>query len=247
MTKRTKMIIGLCMIVTLGVIIYKYYPRAPVAFPSDKELILDINLTQSSVRVKEIQDKIQIDEEHFFVPFISTTGDYGTSYWEWQNTKWKVLNIDNSGEPKVWKIDSDDPSTYRLVWNLHKDDKVNHMKFYLFRERNFRVTNGIEYYYPKLQMEKKIEVMTVSHGTMKLSRDWVSVIDSLIKMESTAKPNFLFSDFDLNRYMYFAWKPYDQSGKEVRLEGISNGFSFINDDINLDFVRLMDDNDLESQ
>jgi hypothetical protein len=245
MTKTTKLTISMGVLIILGVIIYWYFPRTPVAFPSDKELIVNINHTQSTVRVEEILDKIKMDKEHFFVPFISTTGDYGTSYWEWQNTKWKVLNIDNSGEPKVWKIDSNDPSTFRLVWNLHEDDKVDHMKFFLYRERNFHITNGVEYYYPKLQMEKRIETTSISYGSIKLPNDWLSVIESLIKMDSSASHDLL-GDFDLNRYMYFAWKPYDKSGIEARLEGTINGYSFFNDDIELDLVRLMDDSYFES-
>jgi hypothetical protein len=245
MTKTTKITISIGLLIILGLVIYWYFPRPPVAFPSDKELIGNMNDTQTTIRVEKIRDKIKIDEEHFFVPFISTTGDYGTSYWEWQNTKWKVLNIDNSGEPKVWKIDSRDPSTFRLVWNLHEDDKVDHMKFFLNRERNFHVTDGVEYYYPKLQMEKRIETTSISYGSIKLPNDWLSVIESLIKMDSSASHDLL-GDFDLNRYMYFAWKPYDKSGIEARLEGTINGYSFFNDDIELDLVRLMDDSYFES-
>lgn len=245
MTKTMKLTISLGILIILGIIIYWYFPRTPVALPSDKELIVNINHTQSTVRAEEILDKIKIDEEHYFIPFISTTGDYGTTYWEWQNTKWKVLNIDNSGEPKIWKIDRKDSSTYRLVWNLHEGDKVDYMKFFIYRDRNFHITNGVEYYYPKLQMEKRIEIGSASYGTMKLPNDWISVIDSLIKMEAAATQN-VFDDFDLNRYMYFAWKPYDKSGNEARLEGTSNGFSFINDDIELDFVPLMDEQEIES-
>jgi hypothetical protein len=95
-------------------------------------------------------------------------------------------------------------------------------------------------------MEKRIETASASYGSMKLPSDWLSVIDSLIKMDSAATPN-LFGEFDMNRYMYFAWKPYEQSGIEARLEGTSNGFSFMNDDIELDFVRIMNDSDIESQ
>jgi hypothetical protein len=246
MTKRTKFIIGLSLILLLGVVIYWYYPKAPSAFPSNKELAREINLTQSNMKVKEIQDKVAVDEKHFFVPFITTIGDYGTSYWEWQKTKWKVLSIDNKGEPKLWKIDSHDPSTYRLVWNLHKADRVDHMKIFLNRERSFRVSNGIEFYYPKVQMEKKIDVSAASYGSEKLPKEWISVLDSFIKIESSFKPDLL-GNFDLDRYMYFAWMPYDQTGKDAILEYSVNGYSFTNDDIELDFIRLMDDNDLESQ
>jgi hypothetical protein len=246
MTKTTKLTVSIGVLIILMLVTYWYFPRTPVVFPSDKELIQTISATQTTVRVKEIQDKIRIDDKHFFVPFITTTGDYGTSYWEWQNTKWKVLNIDNTGEPKVWRIDSKDPSTFRLVWNLHEDDKVAYMKLFLYRERNFHVTDGIEYYYPKLQMENKIETASVSYGSMELPNEWLSVIDSLIKMDSAATPD-LFGNLDLNRYMYFAWKPYEKSGIEARIEGTSNGFSFMNDDIELDFVRIMNDPDIESQ
>ncbi|MFD1357004.1 hypothetical protein ACFQ4X_03760 [Fictibacillus halophilus] len=246
MKKRMKLIIGLGLIVLLGVVTYWYYPKSPSAFLSDKELALEINNTQSNMKVKQIQDKVAVDDKHFFVPFITTNGDYGTSYWEWQRTKWKVLNIDNTGEPMIWKINKNDPSTYRLVWNLHKDDKVDHMKFYLNRERSFQVSNGIEYYYPKVQMEKKITITAASYGSQKLPNEWISVVDSFVKIESSVKQS-LFDDFDLDRHLYFAWMPYDKTGKEAIIEHSVNGYSFTVDDIELDFVRWMNNHDLESQ
>jgi hypothetical protein len=247
MGKRTKIFIGLCLVVILSSIIYLfYYPKNGTAFPSESELTSIINSTHPNARIKQIQDVIQVDDHHYFVPFLSKDGEYCTSYWEWQANKWKVLNIDTSGEPKVWKIDKNDPSTYHFIWNLHVDDKISDVKFYLYRDRNYHITDGIENYFPKIQMEKSLSVKEVSYGVEKISRDWTTVIDSFEKLESSTIPSYM-DEFDVNRYVYFAWTPYEQSGIEAKTMYSVGGHSFTNDDIELDFVRYMDKRDLESQ
>ncbi|MBY6036595.1 hypothetical protein KUV80_08020 [Fictibacillus nanhaiensis] len=243
--KRTVWILlGFILFALLSVTIYMYFYSKPSAFLNDDELLKKINSTHTTAKAVRIQDTISVDDFHYFVPFQSKTGGHGTSYWEWKKNKWQVLMIDTVGQPLLWKVEGKTPSTYRIVWNLHPDDKVNSSHYYLTRERGYFITGDQENYFPKVEMVKKITHGKQSYGVVKLSKEWVSVIDSLIKMESVKQTNF-YDHFTLSRFMYLGWTPYDRSGNEVIIEHSVNGNGYHVDDIDLEFVRYMDGIELE--
>ena len=112
-----------------------------------------------------------------------------------EKDKWRVASIDTNGRPMVWKIDRNDPSSYQFVWNIHPEDQLSSIHFYLIRDRGYHITEGIEHYYPRVQMETKISLQEKSYGLIPLPDDWVTVMDALIKVESAKQHDLFFNDF----------------------------------------------------
>lgn len=69
------------------------------------------------------------------------------------------------------------------MWNIPPHDKKSYFKLYLLRDRGFLIANDLEYYYPKVQLEKVIEFdEKKSYGTMQLPEEWASVMNSFAKL-----------------------------------------------------------------
>ena len=186
-----------------------------------------------------------VDEHHVLVPFISNKDDYSLSYWVWQKHKWRVASIDTNGRPMVWKIDRNDPPSYQFVWNIHPDDQLSSIHFYLIRDRGYHITEGVENYYPRVQMEKKVSLKEKSYGLMPLPNEWVTVMNSFIKVESAKQPDLFFNDFSPEQYMSFGWIPYDQANKETFPERSVNGNGYSNGKVELEHVMILDKGDIE--
>ncbi|MCH1624300.1 hypothetical protein [Fredinandcohnia quinoae] len=233
---------GASSLIILSIIIYVYYFSNPSEFPSDRNLVSEMNQLYPEANVSKIQDTVIIDEKHIFVPFISNDDLYGTSFWEWKKRRWEPISINSVGEPRIWMINKSNPSTYHLVWNIHPDDKMNYFKFYLIQDRSYHITLGVHNYQPRIQMEKKITFEGDTYGTMQLPKDWSSIIDSLEKVSSNNF--FLTGDFFQNKDFYFGWNPYGHSNKEYFPERSVNGISFSTGGI-FEHVSILSEEGLE--
>jgi hypothetical protein len=109
--------------------IFWLYFAKPVSFPTNEQLVKEINSIFPESAASVIQDSISVDERHVVVPFISNEDHYGLSYWVWKKHKWTVAAIDTRGEPKIWKINRKDPLSFHLVWNIHPDDQVSSITY----------------------------------------------------------------------------------------------------------------------
>ncbi|WHY77932.1 hypothetical protein QNH20_01775 [Neobacillus sp. WH10] len=228
-----------------SVIIYWFYFSKPASFPTNEQLIREINQILPEASASVIQDTVNADARHKFVPFISEEGNYGVSYWGWEKHKWQVVSVDTTGEPHVWKVKSDDPSTYHLVWNIHPDDQVSYLKFYFMRDRGFLVSNGVETYDPKIQMEKKVTLQEKTYGALKLPNEWVELMNSIIKIDSAKAPGVFFNIIPANNSLYFGWTPYDKLDQAAILNRSVNGSGYSTGEP-IEFVRHLSPSEIES-
>jgi hypothetical protein len=226
-------------------LIYWFFYWPPIAFPSNEQLVREINRTYEEAGAKKILDTLYVDDNHVVVPYISANEDYGLSYWGWRKHKWQALTIDTTGEPMVWKVKGRNPSSFVIVWNVHPEDKLKEIQFYLIRNRNYGMTNGVEHYSPRVQMEKTISVKEKSYGVLQLLKDWALVLHSLLQEERVGQSNLFFHDFFPLQNAYFGWIPHDQSGKEVFPERTVNGNSYSTGDIYQEHVMILNQVDLE--
>lgn len=248
MTKKKLAILigfGAFAIISL-VIIYRSYWMPPPPFPTNDEMIEEINKTFPKASVSLIQAAMAAGDRHMLVPFISRTNDYGLSYWGLNQGKWKVMSIHTKGSPWVWKIKQHDPSTYYLVWNIAPEDQVDSISFYLLRNRGYQISGGTDHYYnPRVQMEENVSLHDKSYGAMQLPNDWVEAINAFT-IEGTARQTDWFGNLiQSNQYIDFRWMPRDQLGNEVFTEASVNGSSFSNGKIHLNFVMYVNEKELE--
>lgn len=232
------------VIVASSLWVYWYYFSKPTAFPKSDRLIGKITRVFPEASPNVIQDSIAIDERHRFVPFVSTEGKYGVSYWQWEHHKWKVVSIETTGEIHVWKMDHNDPSTFYFLWNFHPDDQVNQLKFYLLRDRGYHGANRELWYEPRIQMEKIIE-QTKSYGVLKMPKEWAASMKSF-SQAGTAEQTGLFSNEPLfNAGIYFGYIPYDKSGYVTKTMNSVNGSSFQTGNFDQEYVRQLGELDIE--
>lgn len=234
---------GIVLLTTFLVYWFLFWPPKP--FPSNEQIVQEINRTYEEAEAKVIQDTLFVDTHHVVVPYISANEDYGLSYWRWRNHKWQVISIDTKGEPKVWKVKGNDPTSFAIVWNAHPDDQVQAIQFFLLRNRNYVMTNGVEHYSPRIQMEKEISLREKSYGILHLPKDWALVLNSILIENRGGQSSLFFNDFYPLQNAYFGWIPYDQSGKEAFPEQTVNGNSYMVDDIDQEHVMILNTVDLE--
>lgn len=231
---------SLAVIVILSVMVYRHYDSNPSPFPNKNHLIARINHLFPEAAASKIQDTIFIDEKHTFVPFISKTGRYSTSFWEWKNRKWKLESVNTGGEPQLLKLHLDDPETFYFIWNIGPRSKLSYGKFYLLRDRRFLVTLGKQNYFPKIQMEKKVSLDAKHYGVLQIPKEWVTVLNSMMEQESVKQANYLFSSEPLN----FGWLPFNSKNNVVFPDDL-NGNKFSNYGEHLEMVRFLDEEEIE--
>ncbi|NBI29060.1 hypothetical protein [Chengkuizengella marina] len=240
--KKLLFVIGISIILFL---FYWFYLAKPNAIPSNDQLIEKMNKFPET-SVNNIQDKILLDETHLFVPFISDSNDYGASFWVWQKHKWEVMSIDLKGRPSVWKINKKDFSTYFFVWNIHPEDRVQHLKFYLIKDRGYTMANGIEKYHPKIQMETTISMETTSYGINPLPTEWIHVMDSFTHIKSNKAIEFFINQLFPKHDLYFGWNSYDQFNKNSFPNHLFYGGGYSNGNYNnIDELYYLNESELE--
>lgn len=178
-------------------------------FLSNDELIHEINSSVPNVTVRAIQDVVQLDERHIYVPYISQEGHYNDSYWIWKRGRWQVNMLNSPSKPQIWKIKKEDPSSYYFVWNFPRDDEWSELKLYYIRNRSYSISEDMGSYYPRVQLEEKVSLVEKSYGALQLPKEWVSTIKPFIEVEKAKQPNFFHE-----QSIYFGWMSYDQFGRE---------------------------------
>ena len=244
---KKKVVIPLLIIIFFitTIVFYNFYIADPNPFPTNEQLVEALNELFPEANVAEIQDAIFLDEKHVFVPFISKQNKYGGSYWAWRMNKWQIFSINTTGGTHIWQIDKSEPSSYHIIWNIDPKDNLKYIRFFLIRDRNFHVSNDIETYYPKIQMEKTVSLTDSSFGVLPLPEKWTSFINDLEDVESTKQSNSFFYNYFPMQQMYFGWIPYDFTNNVVFPEHSVNGGSYNNAKVNTDFVRILNESELE--
>ncbi|MEH7107765.1 hypothetical protein [Bacillus sp. JJ1764] len=231
----------LCVLVISGMLaiiwLYMIDPK-PDSFPTNKQLINQMNEIFPEAAAKDVQDIVRIDKRHKVVPYFSEEGDYGISYWEWRLHKWQIVYIDTTGKPSIWKIDKGDPSTYYFVWNLQSSDQLGSLKFFFIRDRQFYSVDGEETYHPRIQMETKVKLKK-SYGIMPIPEKWGPVVKSLKQIETSPFPTFIYNADPPSYHMFYGWIPYDQKGQEATDLLKINGNSYYGDGVNIEELMIL--------
>lgn len=243
--KRRSLVVGLLAVLLLSAFLCWFYFSKPSAFPTDDQLIQEINDTFPRIAVDIIQDWVFVDERHVFVPFITEKDDYGVSYWVWKQRKWRAESISGVGQPYIWKINKKDPSTYHFVWNMHPDNQLDSVDFYLLRDRGYRGTGEVWNYYPRIQMEEKILLQEKSYGVLQFPDEWVSFMTPFMRVESAKQPSVFFNDFYPEHHLLFGWVSYDRMGKSTYPEKGLNGGLYSNYSRNIEYVRFLHEGEIE--
>ncbi|MGG1675598.1 hypothetical protein ACIFOT_07575 [Neobacillus sp. NRS-1170] len=237
-------LVGVVIVLAAAAWFYWFNFSKPSSFPANGQLIERMNKVFPTAAVKSIKDIVHVDKRHVFVPFVSEEGRYGVSYWAWKKHNWKLVHIDNTGEPLLWKINSNDPSTYYLLWNSHPDDKVSYIKFYFIRDRGFQGFDGIETYDPRIQLEKKVTLTDRSYGVLRLPVEWSAIVKSLQQAgNQNISDGLINSLLPNNNDLFFGYIPFDKSDKVAGIKNSVNGSSYTNGDI--DYIRILNKSEIE--
>ena len=128
---------------------------------------------------------------------------------------------------------------------MQNEDQVHHIKFFLIRGRSFSVTDGVEDYSPRIQLENNVALNNKSYGVSQLSKEWVSVIDSHEELLLSKQPDMFFNSFFSNSSMQFGWVPYNEKNEVSFGTGSFNSSGYSNIDVNTEFVMFLDKMEIE--
>ncbi|MDI2587308.1 hypothetical protein OR571_09395 [Psychrobacillus sp. NEAU-3TGS] len=243
MTERRLVIsIGLAMLLLTIVIFYLFNFTKPHAFPMDDKLLKEMNSFYAEAHADVIQDVVYLDKQHVFVPYISQENNYGLSFWVWKHRKWKVEEIDTTGDLRLWKINSKDSATYHFVWNFPSNDQISYMKLYAIKQRGYHILGDVHHYDPAVQLERKISFSEKTYGSIQLDTEWISVIDEWNKLNEAKQPDLFFQPF---QPMYFGWNTFDRSDTIIYPERSTGNSSILNNSVGIENVMLVNESELE--
>jgi hypothetical protein len=209
--KKSLLIAGI-LFIAVGFIVYWFYPSKANSFLSDEEMMNEINPHFSNVKISEVQDKVFLDDNHVFVPYITTEGDYAISYWVYEKHQWTNEYTGTMGSPLHVRIDS---SQSYFLWNFNPEDKLNILDFYLIKDRNFHVSDGVQSYEPRIQINLPVQVSKeqYSYSAMKVPEEWTQLISEHEQLIKAQLPDPFFGDMFIPPSLHFGWIAYDEKGK----------------------------------
>jgi len=233
------------LIVMIAIVVYLFFDGKPQPFPENTHAIKAINQLYTEANVSKIADVIPLDSKHVFVPFISGNDHYGKSFWVWNRFQWRLIRIDTRGEPYLWKLDEKDSSTHYIVWNIDPKDELSELKYYLIRERYAYSSQDVESYTPRIQMELQVSLQKQKYGVLPFPKDWVKLVNGNLRLGNTNQFSSIFHMSSPSSSMYIGWIPYGDQGKMIFPNNTLNGRSFDSGRIHLDFVRILNESELE--
>jgi hypothetical protein len=221
------------------------YSQEPKPFLSHKEIRQKIVENYPDYDVDTIQDHVFIVKKHAFVPYKTKSNTYGLVNWIWNENNWKITSIaENMSNPQLWKIYSSHSYKYYLLWNMNPKSYIEKMKFYLTRERQFYVNEGISKYEPKIEMKFEKKLNENSYGLLELPKNWERVMNDDAFVNSPNQSNSVFFQFNQQPSMMVKWLPLDKNNKK-KMPIISNGErSYGNGGNDIDYIQLVDENAL---
>lgn len=94
-------------------------------------------------------------------------------------------------------------------------------------------------------MKERVSISENSYGYLKTPEKWVTFIDSYNKVHAARTNHLFFDDFMHYQSYYIGWHPLDHKGKETFPNRSVNGNSFVNMNQTIDFVRILNEFELE--
>ncbi|ACT03174.1 hypothetical protein [Paenibacillus sp. JDR-2] len=239
-----RLLIVVILIIAIAVIVFfRTYDGKPGPLPSVDEIIEELNEYDSEANAAVVLDNVKLTEQQFFIPFVSSQGIHGMGFLKWEKRKWSVARVDISGRPEVRVTDHSDPSGRYVVWNNNPLEKVKEFRFYLIRDRNAGMSNGVYYYVPRVQMEMLVNVTEHPYGAMPFPDEWAGIMREDNKLGKAPAANImdhLFSQsYSQSSTIYVGYLPvYANDASEL-------GSSSKSGDEDTEFLMIMNETDLE--
>ena len=218
------------MVAVVVILLWQNF-KQPTSFLSEAAMVEEMNSYTSSFNVKEIQDVVQVDEHHYFVPFINHDGTKAMSFWKWDKAKWNLVLL-TTDTKKRWQLDEKDLSSSFIVWNRSSvEDSTMTLLFY--RERNFNTSWGHHFFTPHVLLTEEIALS--AYGIAKVPEHWSKIMAELDKSTGVTN-NSMFSFFDYYpNYLIAA----DYNYEDFETNG-TNSYSTGNAETTLDFIMHYD-------
>ena len=231
--KKSNYLIGIALVIlvaVVGVLLWQNF-KQPTSFLSESAMVEEMNSYTSSFNVKEIQDVVQVDEHHYFVPFVNHDGTKAMSFWKWDKAKWNLVLL-TANTKKRWQLDEKDFSTSFIVWNRSfAEDSTMTLLFY--RERNFNSSWGHHFFTPQVLLTE--EIALPEYGIAKVPEQWSKIMAEIDKSAGVTN-NFMFSFFDYNPHYLIA---ADYSFDDFITKGTESYWTG-NAETTLDFIMYYD-------
>ena len=211
--KKTVIFISiLILLIAVSGIGWHYYFSEPDPFLPEEMIIDQIN-EYHQLEVAEIQEIIFLDEQHVVVFFISTDEMYAQAFWKWQDNDWLLSGHNAMGSYTVWNLNESD---LYLIWNVRPDPTLSYVEIIGQRERQYRTTRVNKYYYPALELTKRIYVESEKYGVEEISGVWKEVIVDL-QQTSDQVDDFLTISSPPTE-VTFGWVPYGSNEKILSVD-----------------------------
>ena len=233
------LIIALCLVIFLPL---NEEQRTPTSLPNENQLKKMI-LETGDVNIKSIFEQMAIDDNHIFLPHLSSDNQYGYSLLEWKKNKWEVTYVTSSGQPLLWKITGGNKSESYFIWNLETKYKIDHLTFFMNKHRNFRSGWGVEFYEPAIQIEEVVSIGDKPYGIHKVSYEWERIWKATqIKVEEREEDLFTFNN---EEGLHFGVKGYDRENNYVEPYNYYENSSSTSSGAKTEYVSILDEWDGE--
>ena len=114
-------------------------------------------------------------------------------------------------------------------------DELRELQYYLIGERYAYSSQNVDSYTPRVQLGLTVPLQQDKYGVLPFPKDWVEIING----------NLRLSKANQSSSMYVGWIPYGDQGKVTFPDNTLNGNSYSSGRINLDFVRILNESELE--
>lgn len=239
--KRSLLLGGAAATLILILAGYWFYFAPPGEFPGKQQAIKEMMKDFPNAEIELIQDIIFIDSEHVLAPFVTKDHAYGLSFWEWRKHNWEFVRIDTDVTPQLWRTNPKEPGSYYIIWNFHPDNRLDYLNFYLKKDGNFSISDGKHRYFPKVQMELKVDIdEKSSYGFTKVPDEWIEFILTENQLSKSSMPNSIFSDFFSPDQYYIGWRSMNKDGSDEYPAFPQNSNGFGSGDNHIEPTMYMD-------
>lgn len=218
MTKK-RIFIVIIFLLSILFVVYKLSILKPKAFIHENEIIRQLKEFEPNIVVQTIEDIIQVDGKHYFVPASAEDGQRLSLYYQWVKGKWRITYIDIGTNEFIygWQLDSKDPSSIVFVWHFPKET-LEKMDVYLIKNRNYFISQGRQLYSPKIQLKETITI-DKHYGVQHISETFAKTIHHLYSNElQQTNFNLIIHNESPQFFAKYYYKTNFQSG--------GNGFSY---------------------
>ncbi|MBD3918404.1 hypothetical protein H8B09_06525 [Paenibacillus sp. PR3] len=242
--RRRRLVIVVILIIAAAVIVFfRTYDGKPGPLPNVDEIMAELNEFDSKADAAVVLNNVKLTEQQVFIPFVSSQGIHGMGFLKWEKRKWSVVRVDMSGRPEVRITDHSDPSGRYVVWNNNPLEKVKEFRFYLIRDRNAGMSNGVYYYVPRVQMEMLVNVTEHPYGAMPFPDEWAGIMREDEKLNKAPAANIMdnlfMQSYSQPSTMYVGYFPVYANDAPLLGSSSKSG------DEDTEFLMIMNETDLE--